>query len=153
MSTLNQYREPGSSGFVLNQEIAMGLFDQVGGILGGESGKLGQAQSVLKWVEEQGGISSLLDKFRQGGLSAVVESWVGNGNNQPISGEQIQSVLGIPAVAQLAEKLGIDADSASSLIAQYLPQVVDGLSPNGEVESHGDLASQGLNLLKGKLFG
>jgi len=106
----------------------MGLFDQVGGILGGESGKLGQAQSVLKWVEEQGGISALLDKFRQGGLSAVVESWVGNGNNQPISGEQIQSVLGIPAVAQLAEKLGIDASSASSMIAQYLPQVVDGLS-------------------------
>jgi len=131
----------------------MGLFDQVGGILGGESGKLGQAQSVLKWVEEQGGISALLDKFRQGGLSAVVESWVGNGNNQPISGEQIQSVLGIPAVAQLAEKLGIDASSASSLIAQYLPQVVDGLSPNGEVEPHNDLASQGLNLLKGKLFG
>lgn len=130
----------------------MGLFDQVTGMLGGQAGKAEQLQKVFSWVEEQGGVKSLIEKFHQGGLSAVVESWIGSGNNLPVTAEQIQSVLGLPAIQQLAEKLGVNSDNASTLIAEYLPKLVDGLSPDGEIQPHKDLVSQGLDFLKGKFF-
>lgn len=130
----------------------MGLLDQMTGMLGGQSGKLGQYQAILSWLESQGGIQGVLDKFRQGGLGALVESWISSGVNLPVSADQITSVLGSPAIGQLAEKLGMNTQGASSLIAEYLPKVIDGLSPDGQVPAQQDLLSEGLNLLKGKLF-
>lgn len=130
----------------------MGLLDQMAGMLGGQAGKLGQYQAILSWVETQGGVQGLLDKFRQGGLTQIVESWLSSGANLPISAQQIGAVLGAPAISQLAEKLGMDSQGASSLVAEYLPKVIDSLSPDGEVAAHNDLVSEGLNLLKGKLF-
>lgn len=133
----------------------MGLLDQVTGMLGGQGGDLGKFQSILQWVNQQGGVQAILDKFRQGGLAGVVESWISSSmTNQSISGEQIESVLGSPAISELAGKLGIDVGKASSLLAEYLPQIVDKLSPEGEVkaDSGNDLMAKGLDLLKGKLF-
>lgn len=131
----------------------MGLFDQVAGsLLNGDADKY---QAILRWVEQQGGVQALLDKLRQGGLSDIVSSWLSsNSTNQPLSGHQITQALGLPSVAALAEKLGIDAGSASALLAEYLPKVIDALSPKGEVtqEAHNDLFSTGINLLKGKFF-
>ena len=130
----------------------MGLLDQMAGMLGGQASKLGQYQAILSWLESQGGIQGVLDKFRQGGLAAIVESWISSGANLPISAEQITSVLGSPAIGQLAEKLGMNTQTTSALIAEYLPKMIDGLSPEGEVPAQQDLLSEGLNLLKGKLF-
>lgn len=130
----------------------MGLFDQVSGMLGGLGGDAGKYQAILAWVNEQGGVSGLLEKFRQGGLGAIVESWVSSGANMPVSAEQITSVLGSPAIADLAAKLGIDTQNASSMIAEYLPNIVDALSPNGQINNQQDLLSEGLGMLKGKLF-
>lgn len=130
----------------------MGLFDQVSGMLGGLGGDAGKYQAILAWVNEQGGVSGLLEKFRQGGLGAIVESWVSSGANMPVSAEQITSVLGSPAIADLAAKLGIDTQNASSMIAAYLPNIVDALSPNGQINNQQDLLSEGLGMLKGKLF-
>ncbi|MTD39198.1 DUF937 domain-containing protein [Erwinia sp. CPCC 100877] len=133
----------------------MGLLDQITGMLGGQGGEAGKFQAILKWVNEQGGVQAILDKFRQGGLASVVESWISSSiANQSISAEQIESVLGSPAISDLASKLGINAGSASSLLAQYLPQIVDHLSPEGEVKADNgsDLLAKGFDLLKGKLF-
>lgn len=131
----------------------MSLFDQMAGVLGKQGGNMDTYQAIFSWCNEQGGVSGLLEKFRQGGLGAIVESWVSSGINLPITAEQITSVLGSPAVAELAAKLGLDAVSTSGLIAEYLPKIVDGLSPNGQLNEQNDLVSTGLNLLKGKLFG
>jgi uncharacterized protein YidB (DUF937 family) len=131
----------------------MSLFDQVAGMFGGQEGKAGTYTAILAWIEEQGGISALMEKFQQGGLGSVIESWVSNGSNQPVSPEAITSALGSPAIADLAAKLGIDPQAASNLIAEHLPKVVDTLSPDGQVNDQQDLLSEGLGLLKGKLFG
>lgn len=132
----------------------MGLFDQViGGLLSGDAKKY---QAILSWVNQQGGVQALLDKLRQGGLGDIVASWLSsNMTNQLLSGEQITGALGSPAVAELGAKLGIDTGAASSLLAEYLPKVIDALSSQGEVkpEANDDLMTAGLNLLKGKLFG
>lgn len=130
----------------------MSLFDQVADMLGGQQGQAGTYQAILTWINEQGGIGALLQKFQQGGLGAVAESWISTGNNQPVSPDQVTDTLGSPAVEDLAAKLGIDPQTASTLIAEHLPKVVDTLSPEGQVNDQQDLLSEGLNLLKGKLF-
>lgn len=134
----------------------MGLFDQVTGMLGGgQNSEMGKFQAILGWVNQQGGIQAILEKFRQGGLSEIVASWISSTMmNQMISPAQITSVLGSPAISELASKLGLDAGTATSMLAQYLPTIVDKLSPNGEVKADGgtDLVSMATDLLKGKLF-
>jgi uncharacterized protein YidB (DUF937 family) len=129
----------------------MSLFNQVAGMFGGQDGEAGNYQAILAWINEQGGVTGLIAKFQQGGLGAIVESWISTGSNQPVSGDQITNALGSPAVADLAAKLGIDPQIASNLIAEHLPKVVDTLSPDGQVNENQDLLSEGLNLLKGKL--
>ncbi|GDX04448.1 YidB family protein [Buttiauxella sp. A111] len=131
----------------------MSLFDQMAGMSGNLGENMGAYQEIFSWCQQEGGISGLLEKFRQSGLSGIVDSWVSSGNNLPISSEQIASILGSPVIAGLATKLGIDAQSASGLIAEYLPKIVDGLSPNGHLDENNDLVSTGLSMLKGKLFG
>ncbi|WP_058910701.1 YidB family protein [Entomohabitans teleogrylli] len=132
----------------------MSLFDQVAGMVSG--GDAGKYQAILSWINNQGGIQALLEKFRQGGLGEIVASWLSSSaTNQPVSADQVSSALGSPAIADLAGKLGIDGQAASALLAQYLPKVVDALSPQGQVDASAgnDLLSAGMNILKGKLFG
>jgi uncharacterized protein YidB (DUF937 family) len=132
----------------------MGLLDQLAGqLLGGKELPEGLVQSLSGMLEQQGGVSGLLAKFQNGGLSELVQSWVGTGDNLPVSGEQIQSVLGNDAVASVAEKLGIDPAEAAGKISEYLPQLVDKLTPNGEVPEGNHVLAAGLDMLKGKLFG
>ena len=133
----------------------MGLFDDVvGSLLQGDSGKY---QAILTWVNEQGGVQALLEKLQNGGLGDIASSWISNQqSNQPISGDQVESALGTSAVSDLGQKLGVDTGSASATLADYLPKIIDALSPQGEVDpqAHNDLLSAGMNLLKGgKLFG
>lgn len=127
----------------------MGLFDQLTGALGGSSGTdlLGTVEGLL---QQNGGVGGLVEKFQAGGLADVVASWVGTGENLPISAEQIQSVLGNEQVAGLAQSLGIDTAQLAQQLAEQLPQLVDKLTPGGELPS--GVAEQGVKLLSG-LFG
>lgn len=134
----------------------MGLFDDVvGAFLKGDAGKY---QAILSWVEEQGGIQVLLEKLQSGGLGAILSTWLSNQqnqqSNQSVSGEQLESALGTNAVSDLGQKLGVDTSTASSLLAEQLPKIIDALSPQGEVspQANNDLLSAGMELLKGKLF-
>jgi uncharacterized protein YidB (DUF937 family) len=135
----------------------MGLFDQVVGALSGNqaAGNSNLLETVLQLVNnpQTGGLGGLLQAFERGGLGNIVSSWVSTGQNLPISAEQIQSVLGNSTLQGLAEKLGISHEQVAGSLASMLPQVVDHLTPNGEVPQNGDLLSEGLDLLKGKLFG
>ncbi len=134
-----------------------GLLQAAGGLMGnGQAGEEGGASAltgIAGLIEQQGGLGGLLEKFRQGGLSEVAGSWVGTGENQPISAEQIQNVLGSEQIGMLAAKLGVDPQQASDMVAQYLPQVVDRLTPDGEVPAGGDVLGQGVELLKGLFKG
>ena len=136
----------------------MSLLDQVvGALAGGESGGGSTLlQTVLQLVNnpQTGGLEGLIRSFQQGGLGDIVNSWVAKGQNLPVSGEQIESVLGGSVLQDLAAQLGVSPQQASGSLADVLPRLIDQMTPNGELPQGGDLLSQGLDLLKkGGLFG
>ncbi|MGF6309855.1 uncharacterized protein YidB (DUF937 family) [Bradyrhizobium sp. i1.8.4] len=81
----------------------------------------------------QGGLSAIVAKLEQAGLGEQVKSWIGTGQNLPISAEQLQEVLGSDTVKQLAAKFNIPVDQLSKVLAQQLPAAVDSASPNGKL--------------------
>ncbi len=115
----------------------MGLLDSIlntaiSSVAGGNSNQ-GQNQAlqlVMQLVQQNGGIGNLLQQLQQGGLGDVLQSWITQGSNQSVSAEQIQSALG-GNLQQAAQQVGLDTNQAGSLLSQYLPQIIDGLTPNG----------------------
>ena len=134
----------------------MGLLDQVvGALAGGQSGgNNALLETVMKLVNDpqNGGLQGLIQSFEQGGLGEIVNSWVSKGENLPISAEQLQSVLGGSALGNIASQLGMNPEEASGSLASMLPQLIDSLTPNGEVPQGNDLMAQGMEMLKGKFF-
>jgi len=98
---------------------------------GGPAAIIGALGSLL---EQNGGLQGLANRFSQSGAANAFSSWVGTGENQPISGNQIAQVLGSDQVKALAAKMGIDPNQASAVLAQYLPKVVDKLTPQGAID-------------------
>jgi uncharacterized protein YidB (DUF937 family) len=130
----------------------MGLLDDlenkaVSSAMGSTTNPL--ASQLLQMIQQQpSGLSGLVQSFHDKGLGGLVTSWVGTGQNLPISADQIQHVLGSTQVQQLAAKVGISPGAASSQLSQLLPTIVDKLTPNGEMPQQGNLIEMGLNLLK-----
>ena len=129
----------------------MGLLDSIAGSVlgkfGGEQGSM--AQVAIDLFNQNGGLSGILEKFKEGGLGETAATWVGTGSNAPITAEQLSSVFGNGAIAELAAKFGINAETLSAQIAQHLPNVIDKLTPNGEVSGEsGNLFSTVLGMLK-----
>lgn len=79
----------------------------------------------------QGGLSAIVAKLQQAGFGDQVKSWIGTGQNLPISAQQLQQMLGSDVVKQLAARFGIPADQLSTVLAQVLPTAVDQASPKG----------------------
>ena len=133
----------------------MGLLDSVLGALtgGGQGGGQGALlNAVVGMLANQGGggIGDLIGKFQQAGLGNVIGSWVGTGQNLPISTDQLGSVLGSDTLGNLAKQLGLSHGDLSSQLSQMLPQVVDQLTPHGAVPEGG--LGSAADLL-GKLMG
>src|ERR1700682_6474352 len=130
----------------------MGLLDGLlGSVLGGGAGGSQPnplLQMALQLLQQNGGVAGVLDKFRQGGYADHADSWQGAGQNMPISGTALQEVLGSGSVRQIAQQLGLSHGAARGGLAQILPQVIDKLTPNGEVpDDHNDMVAQTLALL------
>lgn len=135
----------------------MGLFDELAskasGFLGGGGGEqsgLGGSIMSLLTNNETGGLGGLVQSFQEKGLGDVISSWVGTGPNMPISADQIKEGLGSDVIQSLAEKTGISQEDMSAKLAEYLPGVVDKLTPDGTIPE-GGLLEKGLEFLKGKL--
>lgn len=129
----------------------MGLFDNVAGaVLGKMMGdKGGMAQIALDMFNQNGGLDGILAKFKDGGLAEQAASWVGKGENLPISAEQLSSVLGSDAIAGMAAKFGVSPETLSAQIAEHLPTVIDKMTPDGEVNAgSGNLLTTVLGMLK-----
>ena len=142
----------------------MGLFDSV---IGGAMGAMGQPggqgggglMQVVSGLLSGGaatgggdGLASLVQQFSHGGLGHVVQSWIGTGANLPISAEQVQSVLGSDQMSAMAQQTGLSHSDLAGQLARLLPQVVDHLTPNGQLPSGGaDLGSMVSGLLGGLL--
>jgi uncharacterized protein YidB (DUF937 family) len=129
----------------------MSLIDELGNkaansILGDSSNPL--ATGLLHMINNSpGGLSGVLQSFHDKGLGGLVSSWVGTGQNLPISADQIQHVLGSDQVKELAAKAGISPDMASNALSQLLPTLVDKLTPNGQMPQHSSLLETGMSIL------
>lgn len=123
----------------------------LGNLNAGSNPQQGQLlQTAMSLIQQNGGLPGILDKFKQAGFADHVASWVGNGQNMSIDADAISKVLGNPAVAGLAQKLGVDPSQISGQLASALPQLINQLTPQGQVpENHGDLLQAGLKALLG----
>ena len=128
----------------------MGLFDSLLGAVSGQSGASGEANPLMGIVggllAQSGGLQGLANKFAQSGQGNAFQSWVGMGENEAISSNQIQNALGSEQVNALAAKMGIDPAQASGFLAEYLPKIVDKLTPAGKIDPTAD-HQQGLAAL------
>lgn len=119
----------------------MGLLDSVLGAVMGQSTQAGGLASVLGELLSndgaQGGLGGLVEKFNEAGMGQVIGSWIGKGENLPISADQLSQVLGSGALGSIASKLGIDPEQASGQLAQMLPGIIDKLTPHGEAPASG----------------
>ncbi len=105
----------------------MGLLDGlIGGAVGAE-----MVTVVNGLIEKHGGVKGLVAQFQQQGLGPTIQSWVGNGENLPITSEQIHQALGSDTVKQLAAKIGIPPDQLAAKLSEFLPQAVDKMTPTG----------------------
>lgn len=135
----------------------MGLLDSIlGSVMGGAQGQ-GSVQGALMNAVMQivankagggaggglGGLGGLVGALTQGGLGDAASSWVGKGENLPVSADQIQSALGSGAgggiLAQLAQSAGLSQGDAASGLSQLLPGLVDKLTPDGQIPQQGTL--------------
>ena len=135
----------------------MGLFDSIAGLAsialsGSDNPSAAMLQNVLGALQHhEGGLGGLVAQLEQGGLGDAVKSWIGKGQNLPVSTEQLQAVLGNEKIAALAAKIGIAPDTLGAHLSEMLPQIVDHLSPNGQLEAGGFDMSGLAGMLQGAL--
>ena len=107
----------------------MGLFD---GVLGGLVGA-GINSAIQGYIQQQGGLGAVVQKFEQQGMGGLVQSWIGTGSNHAVSATQLQQVLGADLVQQLSAKLGVPAADLLGKLAQVLPDAIDKMTPQGVI--------------------
>lgn len=113
----------------------MGLFDTLakqalGGIFGGSK----QGEMLTDLLNQAGGLGGLMQQFQQAGLGDTFASWVSKDENQAIRPEQMEAALGSDAIKDLAGKVGFDVKMILPLLSQFLPQIIDRLTPNGVID-------------------
>ena len=89
-----------------------------------------------------GGLGGLLNKLEQGGLGDVTKSWVGSGQNQPVSPGQLGPALGPSIIKMLSQKSGISEEDITKQLSQVLPGLVDKLTPSGRLPTVAELSEK-----------
>ena len=128
----------------------MDILNTIQSALGGGNKKDDLMSTVMGLLGGQGGLQNLIGQFTSKGLGDVVGSWVSTGKNMPVSGDQLQNVLGKDTISNLASKLGMDNGALTSQLSNLLPDVVDKLTPDGKVPD-GDIMSKGMEMFGGLL--
>jgi uncharacterized protein YidB (DUF937 family) len=131
----------------------MSLFDTIGSLLGKEDGTAASVPEALVAAlgSHEGGLGGLIQKFQDAGLGDTVSSWVGSGQNQTMAPDALHGILGSDMVQQIAAKTGLPIEQLIPQIAQYLPQLIDHVTPNGEVPQGGSLLDAGLSFLRSRM--
>jgi uncharacterized protein YidB (DUF937 family) len=116
------------------------LGKMLGSLGGGATGAGGSgdiAGAIGALAGSEGGLEGLLGQLSSAGLGDQVQSWVGTGPNQAVDPDQLASALGPERVNQLSSQTGIDIASLLPMLAAFLPQIIDALTPDGQVPSGG----------------
>jgi uncharacterized protein YidB (DUF937 family) len=132
-----------------------GLAGMLGGLggAGGLAALLPIVAGMLGNDSQHGGLGGLMEKFNQAGMGDVAKSWVGTGENAPISGDQLGQVLGGDMIGDIASKLGVSHGDAAGGLAQMLPGLIDKLTPHGQAPAGGLGNSGDLMGMLGGLLG
>jgi len=105
-------------------------------------------QIALALLQQNGGLEGVLGKFRENGMATQADSWVSTGPNMGISPNQLQEALGSSTIGQIASQLGVSQDEAGSSMSQLLPELINHLTPHGQVTSESnDAIGEGLDAL------
>ena len=139
----------------------MGLLDAIlGGMMGGQGqsaggpgmGAQGQnplLQIVLQLLTQNGGLQGMLGKMQQAGYGDQGQSWIGTGENLPIDANVLSQIFGQGQMQDIAQQLGMSRGEAEGQLAQALPDVVDRMTPQGQIpEGHNDLVNEALAILR-----
>ncbi|MDQ0504943.1 YidB family protein [Xanthobacter agilis] len=120
---LSQASGSGGLGNLLNSALSGPMAQALPGMLNGALAKT-----------EYGSLDGLLAQLQESGLGDQVASWLSSGPNAPVSAEQIISALGESQIGQMAAGVGLPTERLTELLSQFLPALVDKLSPNGALE-------------------
>jgi uncharacterized protein YidB (DUF937 family) len=121
-----------------------GLGDVLGRLVGGAGGGLGgliggaAAGSLVS-----NGLGNLLKEFQEGGFGQAAQSWVGHGPNEEIAPNDLAKALGGDTVDALTRQTGMSRADLLAGLSQHLPDLVDQLTPDGRVPSHGEASRMG----------
>ena len=104
-------------------------------------------RAFLEWLQqEEKDIGWLINRFEEGGLHAHVASWMGPGDNRPLSAGQMEQALGAGHIAKIAEGAGQSPSLTSEILGTVVPMVIDKLTPRGKLP-HESLLVEGLTFL------
>jgi uncharacterized protein YidB (DUF937 family) len=118
--------------------------------LGGQQGQEGGVSSIMKLFGGSKGLQGLTSQLTSNGLADQVKSWVGHGQNQPVSGSQIREAMDPAVLNQVAEQANMTPEQASESVAQVLPEMVNKATPDGQIPAE-DPFAKGLGSL-GHMF-
>jgi uncharacterized protein YidB (DUF937 family) len=138
----------------------MGLLDGLlGSVLGGGQQQQGGGaqqlllQAALTMMQQKGGVTGVLDAFKQNGMGDHAASWVGTGENQGLSIDQLTKALGPGAIAAIAQQTGMSHGDAGSGLAAMLPGIINHMTPQGTVpDNHHSLLQDALGAFAGNLL-
>ena len=109
--------------------------------------------AAVAMLDKAGGIQGVIEKFQTSGLGDIVASWVGTGQNQAVTPEQITQALGGDNVQIVVKKANIPVEQSGSVLSALLPVLIDQLTPNGQVPQQSQMMDLGKSILSSLLSG
>ena len=130
----------GGLGDLLNQMGGGGAPSGSAGAGSGMGGALlgGLVMIALQMLQRNGGLGGVVGRMKEQGYGREADSWVGTGENVPISADVLSQILGRDVIDQSARAMGISPDEAAGGLAQVFPEIVNEITPNGRVDSGSD---------------
>jgi uncharacterized protein YidB (DUF937 family) len=131
-------------------QVLGGLFGQamgrrgMGGGMGGRSSGNHTALFMMllplamRWVQRNGGMGAVLEKFGQKGMRRQTQSWVSTGANEPIDEQSVEQVVGQDELRQMAQRLGVPEQEVAQGLAEIMPEMVDKMTPEGQLPPQAD---------------
>lgn len=137
----------------------MGLLDSIigsvmssSGTQGGTQGSNALMQMAMQMLTAQGqggqsGLADIVAKFQRGGLGHLADSWVGTGENMPVSAQQISQILGSGKLGELANQFGLSTDDVAGGLSKVLPDLINQVTPDGQLPTSNDFITNALSML------
>lgn len=113
------------------------LVNQLGGATGAGGADPGALGGLAQAIQKEGGIDGLMAKLKGAGLGDQVDSWISTGQNQGIAPKQLGEALGPDTLGRLSKGSGIDIAALLPMLAAFLPQIIDMLTPDGKTPAGG----------------